>query len=123
MVDDGRGGAFVNIGSQAGLVGIEERAAYCSSKGGVVQLTKVLAIELAPHDIRVNAVAPTFIRTELTKSTLERPEMRDRLLARLPVGRFGEPDEVVGAVAFLAGPASSLITGHTLVVDGGWTAW
>lgn len=120
---DGRPGAVISIGSQAGMVGIEERAAYCASKGGLVQLTKVLAIELAPMSIRVNSVAPTFIRTELTRSTLERPEVAERLLARLPIGRFGEPEEVVGAVVYLAGPMASLVTGHTLLVDGGWTAW
>lgn len=120
---DGRPGAVISIGSDAGMVGIEERAAYCASKGGLVQLTKVLAIELAPMSIRVNSVAPTFIRTELTRATLERPEVAERLLSRLPIGRFGEPEEVVGAVVYLAGPMASLVTGHTLLVDGGWTAW
>ncbi|WP_280401410.1 SDR family NAD(P)-dependent oxidoreductase [Nocardia carnea] len=116
-------GVVVNIGSQAGTVGIEERAAYCASKGGLDQLTKVLAIEWAPHGIRVNSVAPTFVRTELTASTLDRPEWGHTLLSRIPAGRFGEPEDIVGAVAFLAGDAAKLITGHTLLVDGGYTAW
>jgi 2-deoxy-D-gluconate 3-dehydrogenase len=119
----GSAGAVVNIGSQAGTVGIEERAAYCASKGGLDQLTKVLAIEWAPHGIRVNTVAPTFVRTELTASTLDRPGWGQTLLSRIPAGRFGEPEDIVGAVAFLAGDAAKLITGHTLLVDGGYTAW
>ncbi|MER7002891.1 SDR family NAD(P)-dependent oxidoreductase [Dactylosporangium sp. NPDC000555] len=118
-----RPGSVVTIGSQAGLVGIEERAAYAASKGGVTALTRVMAIELAAHGIRVNAVAPTFVSTALTRSTLERPELREAFLARIPLGRFGEPDDVAAAVAFLVGPMAGLITGHTLVVDGGWTAW
>jgi NAD(P)-dependent dehydrogenase (short-subunit alcohol dehydrogenase family) len=117
------GAVVVNIGSQAGTVGIEERAAYCASKGGLDQLTKVLAIEWAPHGIRVNTVAPTFVRTELTTSTLDRPGWGQTLLSRIPAGRFGEPEDIVGAVAFLAGDAAKMITGHTLLVDGGYTAW
>ncbi|MDN3460113.1 SDR family oxidoreductase [Rhodococcus sp. APC 3903] len=122
-VATGAGAVVVNIGSQAGTVGIEERAAYCASKGGLDQLTKVLAIEWAPRGIRVNTVAPTFVRTELTASTLDRPGWGQTLLSRIPAGRFGEPEDIVGAVAFLAGDAAKLITGHTLLVDGGYTAW
>lgn len=118
-----RAGSIVHVGSQAGTVGIEERSAYCASKGGLTQLTKVMAIELAPYQIRVNTVAPTFVPTELNRSTLERPDLRERFLGRIPMGRFGEPAEVAGAVAYLAGPMASLVTGHTLLVDGGWTAW
>lgn len=123
LVESGRPGSIVHVGSQAGSVGLEERSAYCSSKGGLHQLTKVMAIELARHDIRVNAVAPTFVPTELNRSTLERPELRDLFVSRIPLGRFGEASEVAGAVAYLAGPMSSLVTGHILAVDGGWTAW
>ncbi|WP_230596202.1 MULTISPECIES: SDR family NAD(P)-dependent oxidoreductase [Nocardiaceae] len=122
-VSAGTSGAIVNIGSQAGAVGIEERAVYCATKGGLDQLTKVLALEWAPHSIRVNTVAPTFVRTEFTADTLSRPGWGETLRARIPLGRFGEPEDIVGAVAFLAGDAAGLITGHTLLVDGGYTAW
>ncbi|HUX04436.1 MAG TPA: SDR family oxidoreductase [Acidimicrobiales bacterium] len=114
-------GAIVNIASQAGIVAIEERASYGTSKAGMIHLTKILALEWAHHGIRVNAVAPTFVRTELTASTLSRPDWAAELLSRIPVGRFGEPEDVVGAVAFLLGDAASLVTGHTVVVDGGYT--
>ena len=114
-------GAIVNIGSQAGAVAIEDRAPYGSSKGAVAQLTRNLALEWAPHGIRVNNVAPTFVRTELTAVTLAPGERADQLLGRIPLGRFGEPEDVVGAVAFLLGDAAAMITGHTLLVDGGYT--
>lgn len=120
-VDAGVAGNIVNIGSQAGMVAIEDRAAYGSSKGAVAQLTRNLALEWASHSIRVNAVAPTFVRTELTASTLSEVGRGEELLRRIPLGRFGEPDDVVGPVAFLLCDASSMITGHTLVVDGGYT--
>ena len=117
----GTPGSIVNVASQAGIVAIEERASYGTSKAGLIHLTKVLALEWAREGIRVNAVAPTFVRTELTASTLDRPEWADELLRRIPVGRFGEPEDVVGAVAFLLGDAASLVTGHTVVVDGGYS--
>ncbi|MGN7252921.1 SDR family NAD(P)-dependent oxidoreductase [Arthrobacter sp. SAFR-014] len=113
--------AIVNIASQAGIVAIEERTAYGTSKAGMIHLTKILALEWAAAGIRVNAVAPTFVRTELTASTLSRPDWAAELLSRIPVGRFGEPEDVAGAVAFLLSDAASLITGHTLAVDGGYT--
>jgi NAD(P)-dependent dehydrogenase (short-subunit alcohol dehydrogenase family) len=113
--------AVVNVASQAGLVAIEERAVYGSSKAAMIHLTKLLALEWAMHGIRVNAVAPTFVRTELTASTLDRPEWAAELLGRIPLGRFGEPEEVARAVTYLLSDAASLITGHTLVADGGYT--
>ena len=123
MVSGEDGGRIVNITSQAGVVGIEERAAYGASKGGANILTKVLALELAQHGITVNSVAPTFVATELTRATLENPEWRERILSRIPLGRVGEVEDVVGAAVYLASPAAKMVTGHTLLVDGGWTAW
>ncbi len=120
-LESGRSGAVVNIASQAGIVAIEERAAYGSSKAGLIHLTKVLALEWAAKGIRVNAVAPTFVRTELTASTLGRPGWARELLNRIPMGRFGEPEDIVGAVVFLLGDTSALITGQTIVIDGGYT--
>jgi 2-deoxy-D-gluconate 3-dehydrogenase len=116
------GGKIVNMASQNGLVGYYQRAAYCSSKAAVVNLTRVLALEWAKYKILVNAVAPTFILTPLTQSTFDDPVLREDLLWRIPLGRVGQPEDVVGAVVFLASPAADLVTGHTLLVDGGWTA-
>lgn len=121
MINNG-GGKIVNIASLSGVVAYFKRAAYCSSKAGVVNLTRVLAIEWAQHKINVNAVGPTFILTPLTQSTFDDPALRKDLLSRIPLGRVGQPEDVVGSVVFLASPAADLITGHTLLVDGGWTA-
>ena len=115
-------GKIVNITSQNGVVGYYKRAAYCSSKAGVVNLTRVLAIEWAQYNINVNAVGPTFILTPLTQATFDDPVLREDLLSRIPLGRVGQPEDVVGSVVFLASAAADLITGHTLLVDGGWTA-
>jgi NAD(P)-dependent dehydrogenase (short-subunit alcohol dehydrogenase family) len=117
----GTRGAIVNVASQAGLVAIEERAPYCTSKAGMIHLTRSLALEWASAGIRVNAVAPTFIRTELTASSLDRPDWAAELLSRIPVGRFGEPEDIVGAVAFLLSDAAAMVTGHTITIDGGYT--
>jgi 2-deoxy-D-gluconate 3-dehydrogenase len=114
-------GRLCNISSQAGRVAIENRTAYSASKAAVDQLTRSLAFEWAPHGIRVNAVAPTFVRTELTESTLSNPEVAQRLLDQIPLGRFGEPQDISPSVAFLLGDYAGLITGHTLVIDGGYT--
>jgi NAD(P)-dependent dehydrogenase (short-subunit alcohol dehydrogenase family) len=121
LVERGMRGSIVNIGSQAGAVAIEDRATYGASKGAIAQLTRNLALEWAPHGIRVNNVAPTFVRTDLTAETLAPGAWADMLLSRIPMGRFGDPEDVVGAVAFLLGDAAGLITGHTLLVDGGYT--
>ena len=115
-------GKIVNMASQAGVVGLANHAAYCASKGGVVLLTKVLALEWASRGITVNAVAPTVIRTPMSDRAFADPEARADVLRRIPLGRIGEPSDVVGAVVFLASPAADLITGTTLLVDGGWTA-
>ena len=121
MKDHG-GGRIVNMASINGVVGYYKRAAYCSSKAGVVNLTRVLALEWAQHGINVNAVGPTFILTPLTQSTFDDPALRQDLLGRIPLGRVGQPEDVTGAVVFLCSPAAALVTGHTLLVDGGWTS-
>jgi 2-deoxy-D-gluconate 3-dehydrogenase len=115
-------GKVINIASQNGVVGMHHRAAYCSSKAGLVNLTRVLALEWAQYRINVNAVGPTFIDTLLTRPMFADPAFRDEVLRNIPLGRIGRPEDVVGAVVFLASPASDMVTGHTLLVDGGWTA-
>jgi 2-deoxy-D-gluconate 3-dehydrogenase len=120
MVSQGQG-KIINIGSQMGFVGGKLRVAYCSSKGGVVQLTKALALEWAEHGVNVNGVAPTFLRTPLTAPMFEDEEFYQEVLGNIPLGRLGEVEDILGAIVFLASSASDLITGHTLLVDGGWT--
>jgi NAD(P)-dependent dehydrogenase (short-subunit alcohol dehydrogenase family) len=117
-----RAGKIINIASQNGVIGYYQRAAYCSSKAGVVNLTRVLAIEWAPYHINVNAIGPTFILTPLTEKLFENRKFSREVLRRIPLGRLGKPEDVVGAAVFLASAAADMITGHTLLVDGGWTA-
>jgi 2-deoxy-D-gluconate 3-dehydrogenase len=116
------GGSIVNIASIMGLVGYNDRAAYCSSKAGVVNLSRVLAIEWAAHDIRVNAICPTFVETPLTRVMFENEEIKTDILARTPAGRLATPEEVAAAIVFLVTPAARMITGSALTIDGGWTA-
>jgi NAD(P)-dependent dehydrogenase (short-subunit alcohol dehydrogenase family) len=122
MIAAGGGGRIVNLSSQAGFVALPTESVYCMTKAGIAHLTKCLALEWAPHGINVNAVAPTFIRTPGTVKWLHDDDFRRDLLARIPLGRVGEPVDVAGAVVFLASPAASMITGATLMIDGGWTA-
>lgn len=117
-----KSGRIINIASQNGIIGYYNRVAYCSAKAGMVNMTRVLAIEWAEHGINVNAIGPTFIRTPLGEQTFKDPKIYNDLVSRIPLGRVGEPEEVVGAVVYLASDAASLVTGHTLMVDGGWTA-
>ena len=116
-------GKIINIGSQAGAVALPGESVYCMTKAAIAHLTRCLAVEWGGHGITVNAVAPTFIRTPGTESALSDPEFRADVIERIAaLHRIGEPIEVAGVVVFLASPAASLITGETILVDGGWTA-
>ncbi len=116
-------GKIINIASQMGVIGYYRRAAYCSAKAGVVNLTRVLAIEWAPYGIRVNCVGPTFLMTPLTAPMFQEEAFYQDVVSRIPLGHVGKPEDVVGAIVYLASPAADMVTGHTLLVDGGWTAW
>jgi NAD(P)-dependent dehydrogenase (short-subunit alcohol dehydrogenase family) len=115
------GGAIVNIASIAGLTGSPFQGIYAATKAAVISMTKTLAVELGRSGIRVNAIAPGFIDTRLSRAVLENEELLARLLARTPMGRYGTPDEVAGGALYLASEAASFLTGHTLVIDGGMT--
>ena len=115
------GGRIVNISSQASLVAVKGVGVYCASKGGVNQITRSLALEWAEHGINVNAVAPTFVVTDISRERLEDPAYRDFALANIPLRRFGQPEDVAYPVLFLASDFAGMITGHVLAIDGGWT--
>jgi NAD(P)-dependent dehydrogenase (short-subunit alcohol dehydrogenase family) len=118
-----RSGCIINMSSQAAFAALPTESVYCMTKAGIVHLTKCLAVEWGQYNINVNAVAPTFIHTPGTEPALADPDFRKDVIERIAaLHRIGEPIEVAGAVVFLASPAASLITGHTLVIDGGWTA-
>jgi NAD(P)-dependent dehydrogenase (short-subunit alcohol dehydrogenase family) len=114
-----RSGAIVNVASVAGRIGLPGTIAYIASKGGVVMLTRGLAVEWAPHGVRVNAIAPSWFATDMGNLIDREPEYRDRVLRRVPLGRMGRPEELVGAAVFLLSEAASMVTGHVLAVDGG----
>jgi NAD(P)-dependent dehydrogenase (short-subunit alcohol dehydrogenase family) len=122
LIAAGRPGSLINVSSQMGHVGGRERALYCATKHGIEGMTKSMAIEWAPHGIRVNTICPTFIRTPLGAQTLDDPEKRAWIEEKIKLGRIGEVEDVMGAVAYLASPASALVTGTALLIDGGWTA-
>ena len=122
LLAEGRPGSIVTISSQMGHVGGLDRAVYCASKFAVEGFTKAMALEFGPKGIRINTVCPTFIRTALTQSTFEDPEKAAWLKQKIKLGRVGEVEDVMGAVLYLASPASALVTGTSLLVDGGWTA-
>lgn len=121
MVEHGSG-AIINMSSQMGHVGGPKRAVYCTSKFAVEGLTKALATELAPMGVRVNAVAPTFVETDMTRPMLADPSFKDFILSMIPMGKVATAADVAAAVVFLASPAAGMITGTSLLVDGGWTA-
>lgn len=122
MLEGGRGGVIINLSSQMGHVGAANRTVYCASKHALEGFTKALAVELAPQQIRVNSVAPTFIETALTRPMLADPRFGQEVLGKIPLGHLGQTQDVAGAVVFLASPAARMITGTSLLVDGGWTA-
>jgi NAD(P)-dependent dehydrogenase (short-subunit alcohol dehydrogenase family) len=122
MLRAGHGGSVIHMSSQMGHVGAPLRSVYCMTKHAVEGLSKAMAVELAPAGIRVNTVAPTFIETPMTRPMLDDDNFRADVLARIPLGRLGQPEDVAAAVVFLASPAAALITGDSLKVDGGWTA-
>jgi NAD(P)-dependent dehydrogenase (short-subunit alcohol dehydrogenase family) len=116
-------GKVINVSSIMGSVALAGQTAYASSKGGIEQMTKVMALEWATSGIQVNSLAPTYFETELTKPLFDDPERNAFITGRTPMGRWGQPHELAGAVIFLASDASDFITGQTILVDGGWTAW
>jgi gluconate 5-dehydrogenase len=117
-----RRGRIVNLASIAGEIGLQGTVAYCAAKGGVVMLTRALAVEWAPHGVRVNAIAPSWFATNLGDLIHREPNYAERAMRRVPMGRMGAPDELIGAAVFLASEASAMVTGHVLAVDGGTLA-
>ena len=122
LVEAGQPGSIINISSQMGHVGAAHRSVYCASKHAMEGFTKAMAIELAPHGIRINTLAPTFLETPLTKPFFDNAAFKSEVLAKIKLGRLGTVEDVLGAILFLASEASALVTGTSLRVDGGWTA-
>ena len=119
MIAGGRGGSILNMSSQMGHVGAPNRTVYCASKHALEGMTKAMAVELAPHAIRVNSIGPTFVLTPMTRPFFENAAFRDDTLSRIPMGKLGELEDIMGAVVFLSSPAAALITGAALTIDGG----
>ncbi|MBT8066323.1 MAG: SDR family oxidoreductase [Gammaproteobacteria bacterium] len=122
MLSQSTSGSIVNMSSQMGHVGSPKRTVYCMTKHAIEGLTKAMAVELAPHGIRVNTVAPTFVETPLTKPMLDDPEFRDFVMSKIPLGKLATVDDVAAAVLYLVSPGAGMVTGLSLKVDGGWTA-
>ena len=118
----GGGGSIINMSSQMGHIGSPNRSVYCMTKHAVEGLTKAMAVELAPQGVRVNALAPTFIETPMTRPMLEDPGFQEFVKRMIPLGRVGQPNDVAVAALYLASDASAMVTGHSLRIDGGWTA-
>ena len=124
MVASGTRGSIVQLGSIAGTNGFPQRVGYCGTKAAVAQMTKVMAIDLAAHGIRVNCVAPGYIRTDMVQDLIDAGTLDEApLTGRIPAGRLGTPDHIASAVAWLAGEEADYVTGETLAVDGGWLAY
>jgi 2-deoxy-D-gluconate 3-dehydrogenase len=122
MVAAGKGGSIITISSQMGHVGGIDRTVYAATKHAIEGMTKAAAIELGPHRIRVNTIAPTFVRTPLTEPTFSNPERAAWIASKIKLGRVAEVEDIMGAVVFLASDAAAMITGTSLLIDGGWTA-
>ena len=116
------GGSIINMSSQMGHVGAANRTLYCASKAAMEGMTKAMAVELGPVGIRANTLCPTFVETPMTRPFFERPGFRDEVLAKIPLGRLGQVEDIMGPLVFLASAASALGSGSALMVDGGWTA-
>jgi NAD(P)-dependent dehydrogenase (short-subunit alcohol dehydrogenase family) len=122
LIEAGRPGSIIHISSQMGHVGGVERAVYCATKHGLEGMVKAMAIEWGPHRVRINTICPTFIRTPLTEPTFANPERVRWIEEKIKLGRVGAVEDVMGAVVYLASEASALVTGTSLMIDGGWTA-
>jgi NAD(P)-dependent dehydrogenase (short-subunit alcohol dehydrogenase family) len=122
LIETEQPGSIINVSSQMGHVGAANRSVYCASKHAMEGFTKAMAIELAPHNIRVNSLGPTFLDTPLTRPFFQNRAFHDEVVSKIKLGRLGTVDDLMGAILFLASDASSLMTGSALVVDGGWTA-
>lgn len=122
MIADNVSGSLIHIGSQMGHVGAQNRTLYCTSKWALEGMNKAMALDLAPHGIRSNIIAPTFIETPLTKPFFEDADFKTSVLEKIKIGRIGQPEDLMGAVQFLASDASAMMTGSSMVIDGGWTA-
>ena len=122
MVDAGKGGSIIHISSQMGMVGGLDRTVYCASKHALEGMVKAMAIEWGPHNIRINTICPTFIKTPLTKVTFDNPERVKWIKSKIKLDRIGEVEDIMGCVVYLASDASSMVTGTSHLIDGGWTA-
>ena len=116
-------GSIVNMSSIGGSAALARILAYCVSKAGIDQMTRVMAVEWAQRGVRVNAIAPTWVETDLARGVLENPRLSEWVAQQTPMGKAAQPEDIVGAALYLASDASRFVTGHILRVDGGWTAW